>query len=445
VVARRGAHRNAIPPRRAPLRDHRSAPRPPRAARTPRPRAARDGWHRRALSLGVERGPGAGPRPGPGLRRRERRARTSRRRHRHRARADRRVVPAASRILHGQHDRDRGQHLRTARRGRAHRGRVAGRRETRGGRRPALERPAGARHVERRRRTRRVRDPAAARDAGVFLAAAPRAGGGLAGAVDLSRRDRGRREASPGRAARACLSTGRRSRRVRARARECAARPRTGRREHAGSAPRCRRGRAECGDGRRVGRAAAGGDARRDRVARAAAGLARRVRDGRAGLARAHACVPALLGGPAEHRRGPGHDPARRGRDESRAQSRRDPLERRFVEQPLRHEPGVHRRAVPAPAVDGRSRPRARVVAGGRATSRVGAAPVPARVRAGEVAAVRSVCRDLGERRPAVPRRRRHARLRLQRVAQRDGGAGGALARARSGVLRARGAAHPSR
>ena len=78
---------------------------------------------------------------------------------------------------------------------------------------------------------------------------------------------------------------------------------------------------------------------------------------------------------------------------------------------------------VPAPAVDGRPGVRAADVAGDRAAPRVGAAAVPARVRPGAPAALRGLRGDLGERRPAVPRRRRHSRVGLQLLPQPDGGA----------------------
>ena len=55
--------------------------------------------------------------------------------------------------------------------------------------------------------------------------------------------------------------------------------------------------------------------------------------------------------------------------------------QRRHVELPLRHEPGLHRCAVPASAVDRRPRIRAPDLAGDRTPSRLGAASVPPRVR----------------------------------------------------------------
>ena len=136
---------------------------------------------------------------------------------------------------------------------------------------------------------------------------------------------------------------------------------------------------------------------------------------------------------------GAGRAAARGRSDASRTESRRTAQQRRHLQQSLRHEPGLHRCAVPASAVDRRSAIRARSVADDRTSPGLGAPAVSPRVRPAEVAAVRGVRGDLGQRRSAVPRRRRHARLGLQLVAQRDGGAHREVVRRGCRALRTRG------
>ena len=62
-----------------------------------------------------------------------------------------------------------------------------------------------------------------------------------------------------------------------------------------------------------------------------------------------------------------------------------------------------------------------RRMARARAAPGVGAAAVPPHLRRRRAAALRGLRGDLGQRRPAVPRRRRRARLRVQLLAQPDG------------------------